>query len=297
MTASSPAKPGILYAILAYASWGLLPVYWKLFLGVPALEVLSHRIIWSMVFLLSILAWQHRLPELQPVGRSPQLLKALLLTSALLAVNWGIYIYGVNSDRIVETSLGYYINPLVTVLLGMIVFKERLNGQQWLAVALAFGGVALLVLNLGQVPWIALGLAFSFAFYGLVRKLVAIGPLVGLAVETIVLAPISLLLVGYWQVSGVGHWGESPLLIAAMIGAGVITSMPLLWFNTATKQLPLSTMGFLQYIAPSLQLLVGVFLYGEPFTLTHALTFGCIWAGLALYSASLRSGIAVSSEE
>lgn len=288
MTASAPAKPGILYAILAYGSWGLLPLYWKLFLGVPALEVLSHRILWSTVFLVSILAGQRRLPELQAVGRSPQLLKALFLTAALLAFNWGIYIYGVNSDRIVETSLGYYINPLVTVLLGMIVFKERLNRQQWLAVALAFGGVALLVLNLGQVPWIALGLAFSFAFYGLVRKLVAIGPLVGLAMETIVLAPIALLVVGYWQMSGVGHWGDSALLIAAMVGAGVITSMPLLWFNTATKQLPLSTMGFLQYIAPSLQLLVGVFLYGEPFTPTHALTFGCIWAGLAVYSASLR---------
>jgi chloramphenicol-sensitive protein RarD len=277
---------GFLFAVLAYGSWGLLPVYWKLFGSIPAVEVLSHRMIWSMVFLIGVLLMQKRLPELAAVWSSRKTLQFLIVSACLLAMNWGLYIYGVNTNRVVETSLGYYINPLLSVMLGMIFLKERLNRVQWVAVALATVGVLNFVLDFGQVPWIALGLALTFGLYGLLRKVVAIAPMVGLAVETIVLAPLMLLFVTYWHATGQGHFTDSLSLMLIFIGAGVVTSMPLLWFNNAAKRLRLSTMGFFQYIAPSLQLILGVFLYAEPFTRTHAATFGCIWAALALYSAN-----------
>ena len=275
---------GLIYAVLAYGAWGLFPIYWKLFGNTPAVEVLSHRMIWSMAFVLGLLVVQRRLPELAAVRRSPSALKLLILGAVLLACNWGLYIYGVNTERVVETSLGYFINPLLTIVLGMVVLKERLNRVQWAAVAIAMVGVGNFIWAFGQVPWIAFGLALSFGFYGLVRKVVAIAPMIGLAVETLVIAPFMLVLVIYWDMTGVGVFGSSPLITLACVGAGIVTSMPLIWFTNATKRLRLSTMGFCQYIAPSLQLLLGVFLYHEPFTRIHAVTFGCIWTALALYS-------------
>lgn len=277
---------GILFAILAYGSWGLLPIYWKLFGSISAIEVLSHRMIWSMVFLLAVLAWQHRIPDLVNVWRSPTKLKGLIATAFLLAFNWGIYIYGVNTNRVVETSLGYYINPLLTVMLGMVVLKERLNRIQWIAVALAALGVANFIGDFGEVPWIALSLALTFGLYGLLRKIVAIAPMIGLAVETMVIAPLAIAYVTHLELAHTGHFTDSPYTLLIFIGAGIVTSMPLLWFNNAAKRLPLSSLGFFQYIAPSLQLALGVFLYQEPFTRTHAITFACIWAALAIYSAS-----------
>jgi chloramphenicol-sensitive protein RarD len=285
-TPASTTVTGVLYAVFAYGAWGLLPIYWKLFGVIPAVEVLSHRMIWSMVFLLSILTVQRRWPELRQVLRSRRQLLGLFITTSLLAFNWGIYIYGVNSDRVVETSLGYYICPLVTMLLGLVVLRERLNWVQWVAVSLAGAGVVIFIQDLGQVPWIALGLAFSFALYGLLRKMIAIAPLVGLAVETLMIAPLLLILVGVWELQGLGHFTATPGITLAFIGAGVVTSMPLLWFNNAAKRLPLVSLGFYQYLAPTLQLSIGVFLYREPFTATHGITFGCIWAALALYSAN-----------
>lgn len=287
MTHPSPkatVSSGLIYAMLAYGAWGLFPLYWKLFGDTPAVEVLSHRMIWSMAFVTVLLVMQQRLPELLAVRRSPSALKLLMLGAILLACNWGLYIYGVNTERVVETSLGYFINPLLTIVLGLVVLKERLNRVQWVAVAIALVGVGHFIWSFGQVPWIAFGLAGSFGFYGLVRKVVAIAPMIGLAVETLVIAPFMLLLVIYWETTGVGIFSSSTMMTLACIGAGVVTSMPLLWFTNATKRLPLSTMGFCQYIAPSLQLMLGVFLYHEPFTRTHAVTFGCIWTALALYS-------------
>jgi chloramphenicol-sensitive protein RarD len=283
VTTPEPNHPqGVLYALLAYGSWGLLPMYWKIFVTVPAIEVLSHRMVWSMVFLFGILMVQQRLAEVRAIARSRQIF-ALLLTSTLLAVNWGIYIYGVNTDRVIEASLGYYINPLVTVMLGLVVLRERLNARQWIALGLAAAGVLSFVVNLGQVPAIALGLAFSFALYGLLRKMVAIAPLTGLAIETLYIAPFMGLWLLHQEQQGVGNFGGSGLAIA-FIGAGVVTSMPLLWFNNAAKRLPLSSIGFLQYISPSLQLLLGVVVYHEPFTQIHMITFGLIWVALAIYS-------------
>ena len=270
--------------MLAYSTWGLLPIYWKLFGATPAIEVLSHRMIWSAVFLSGILLVQRRLDDLLAMLRLPRQVLVLLLTASLLSFNWGLYIYGVNSDRVVEASLGYYINPLVTVLLGFVFLKERLYRGQPVAVALAVVGVGYFIWRLGTVPWIALALAISFAFYGLLRKVVPVAPLVGLAVETLLITPITLLFVVWLGVTGQGRFGESLPMTLLFIGAGVATSMPLLWFNNAAKRLKLATLGFFQYLAPSLSLLLGVFVYGEPFTPVHAVTFGCIWTALLLYS-------------
>jgi chloramphenicol-sensitive protein RarD len=291
LTQSDPAQsnPGPLYAILAYGAWGLLPVYWKFFGAIPAVEVLSHRMIWSAVFLFGILVVQRRLPALVALLKSPQQVRVLFLTATLLSCNWGIFIYGVNSDRVVETSLGYYINPLVSVLLGFIFLKERLHRGQQVAVLLATLGVGYFIWQLGTLPWIGLGLAITFAFYGLLRKVVQVGPLVGLAVETLLITPLVLLFVSYLALTGQSHFGETSTQALLFMGAGVVTSMPLLWFNKAAKCLSLSTLGFFQYLAPSLALLLGVFLYGEPFTPAHVVTFSCIWAALAIYSiTSLR---------
>lgn len=280
----SSASAGSLYALLAYGAWGLLPIYWKFFQQSSPVEVLSHRMIWSLVFLGGILLVQQRQAEVRALLRSPPSLRLLLVTALLLTCNWGLYIYGVNSDRVIETSLGYFINPLVSVLLGFLFLRERLHRGQQIAVLLAAIGVGYFVWQLGAVPWIALGLAFTFAFYGLLRKIVAVAPMVGLAIEALLITPVALAFVVYWQAIGVGHFGETLPLSLLFIGAGVMTSMPLLWFNNAAKRLRLSTLGFFQYLAPSLQLLLGVFLYREPFTATHAVTFGCIWTALLIYS-------------
>ncbi|MGF1538752.1 MAG: EamA family transporter RarD [Elainellaceae cyanobacterium] len=283
-TPKSPLSPGTLYALLAYGSWGLFPIYWKFFGQTSPLEVLCHRLIWSLVFLGGILLLQRRLAEIRALLQSRQRLALLLLSALLLTCNWGLYIYGVNTDRVVETSLGYFINPLVTVLLGFVVLKERLRIGQQIAVGLAAIAVTYFVWQFGAVPWIALGLAFTFAFYGLVRKVVVVAPLIGLVIETLLITPAALIFVAYSQAAGTSRFGSSPLLTLLFVGAGVVTSMPLLWFNNAAKRLRLSTLGFFQYLAPSLQLLLGVFLYGEPFTPTHAVTFTLIWTALLLYS-------------
>jgi chloramphenicol-sensitive protein RarD len=281
---STSIQPGAIYAVLAYGAWGLLPIYWKQFGQVPAIEVLSHRLIWSMVFLLALLALQRRQKELIQMWHKPKQIGVLLITASLLSFNWGLYIYAVNSDRVVESSLGYFINPLVNVLLGAVFLKERLHWGQKLAVSLACLGVTTFVWEFGAVPWIALALAFSFGLYGLLRKMAAVSPMVGLAVETALLTPIALAFVGYRAAIGTGHWGVDWRTTLLFVGAGVITSMPLLWFNNAAKRLRLSTLGFFQYIAPSIQLFLGVFLYREPFTMTHLITFGLIWSALAIYS-------------
>lgn len=240
--------------------------------------------IWSAVFLAGLLLVQRRWAEVGQLLRSHKELLILLTTALLLTFNWGLYIYGVNTDRVVETSLGYFINPLVSVLLGFLFLKERLTQWQRVAVVLAGVGVVNFVWQFGAVPWIALGLAFSFAFYGLLRKIVLVSPLVGLAVETLLITPIALALVTFWQVRGTGHFGPSWQIMALFVGAGVATSLPLLWFNNAAKRLRLSTLGFFQYLAPSIQLMLGVFLYHEPFTPTHAVTFGFIWLALIVYT-------------
>jgi chloramphenicol-sensitive protein RarD len=283
---------GMLYAVLAYGSWGLVPLYWKLFpKTIAAPEILSHRMLWSAVLLALILTLQTRLGEVQTYLRSPLLLRTLLLTASLLACNWGLYIYAVNSDRIIETSLGYFINPLINVLLGVVILKEKLHGGQAIAVGIATLGVLTFALGLGHIPWIALSLAFTFGLYGLLRKITPVSPLPGLLVETLLLVPLGLAYLTWLQTQGTpgqpaNHFNQSPQLTLLFIGCGLITSLPLIWFTNAAQRLHLSTLGFFQYLAPSLQLALAVFLYDEPFTPKHALTFGLIWLALGLYSST-----------
>ena len=282
--ANSPIWQGPVFAILAYGTWGLLPIYWKLFLGIPSLEVLVHRILWSVIFLMFVVLIQKKFILLVELCRSPKQLFIILTTSMLLGANWMIYIWAVNEGFVIETSLGYFINPLVNVMLGMIIFKERFKLWQTLALILALCGVLNYLFGFGELPWIALGLASSFSIYGMLRKISEAGPLIGLTMETLILVPVALLLLSWWTLDGSSHFGTMSELDLYFLGCGLITSFPLLWFAAAAKRLRFSTLGLFQYLAPTSQFLLGVFLYKEPFTITHAITFALIWMALVLYS-------------
>jgi len=280
----SETTTGLLYATICYGSWGFVPIYWKLFGTLPVTEILAHRMVWSLAFVLGILAVQRRFQELREALRLSKQLLVLLATATLLTCTWSLYVYSVLSDQVIETSIGFYINPLVSVMFGFFFLKERLNRWQTLAIALACAGVANLVWDFGTLPWIALGLAFSFGFYGLLRKIAPVAPLVGLTVETLLLTPVALLAIGYWTWEGTSHFGEGWQLDLLYLGSGIVTALPLLWFANAAKRLRLATVGLFQYLAPSIQLVLAIHLYREPFTTTHLITFGCIWAALFLYS-------------
>ena len=278
------AQIGIGYALLAFSAWGFLPIYWKLLDTVPSLEILAHRMVWSVLFLVGLLAVQKRLGEFRDLLKTPKYIWMLLGTAVLLGVNWFVYIYGVNTNQIVETSLGYFINPLFNVLLGAIFLKERLNYWQSLALGMAALGVLNFLWDFDSLPWIALSLAFTFSFYGLLRKMIPVKPLVGLLMETVLLAPFAAIMIVVWNVDGTGNIGGGWRTVFFLVGAGVVTSLPLLWFTNAGKRLRYTTLGFIQYMTPSIQLLIGVYLYHEPFTPTHSITFGLIWAGLVIFS-------------
>ena len=272
---------GIACAVAAYGIWGLFPLYWKFLETVPALEILSHRVIWSGVLLLLMLLAIGVRQRSIALLLNPRQCLVLFASASILAVNWGLYIYGVNNDRIIETSLGYFINPLVNVLLGAVFLKERLLWGQWLAVALAAIGVGYSIISVGKLPWIALTLAFSFGLYGLLRKLVKVKPLLALTVETWFLLPIA---IAFLLRQESNYLGQSGLITWLLIGSGIVTSVPLLCYGSAIQRLRLSTMGFFQYIAPSLQLGIGIVVYKEPFTLNNAIVFGFIWTALAVYT-------------
>ena len=301
MAASLPDSPpspdrervlGLLFGLGAYSCWGFLPIYFKKVAAAPAVELLAHRVVWALLLLLG-LAWQQGLGgELRRALRPGRTLWLLTASTALIAVNWLVYIWAVVNGRILEGSLGYFINPLVNVLLGTLVLEERLERAVLAAVLVAAAGVAWLTFQVGQPPWVALTLAVSFGLYGLLRKLVGVGAVAGLAVETALLSPLA---VGYllWA----GATGRSSFLAGdlrhdlLLLLAGPFTSVPLLLFTGAARRLPLSTLGFLQYLSPSLQLLVGVFLYGEPFPPARAVGFALIWAALAVFAVhTLRRG-------
>jgi len=278
------ARIGIGYALLAFSAWGFLPIYWKLLDTIPSLEILAHRMVWSVLFLLGLLAVQKRLGEFRDLLKNPIYIWMLLGTAVLLGINWFVYIYGVNTNQIVETSLGYYINPLFNVLLGAIFLKERLNFWQSLALGMATLGVLNFLWYFDSLPWIALSLAFTFSFYGLLRKMMPVKPLVGLFVETVLLSPFAVVMIVVWNLDGTGNIGGEWRNVILLVGAGVVTSLPLLWFTNAGKRLRYTTLGFIHYMTPSIQLVIGVYLYNEPFTSTHAVTFGLIWTGLIIYS-------------
>ncbi len=282
--ASPEHRTGLCYGLAAYGWWGVMPIYFKLLAAVPPLELLAHRVIWAMGLLLLLARQQKALGQVLEALRTPRTLGLLAASTALIAVNWGLYIWAIVTGRILEGSLGYFINPLVNVALGVLVLRETLPRALVVAIGLAGCGVAWLTIAAGRPPWIALSLAFSFALYGLLRKTAPVGAVTGLAVETLLLTPLA---VGYalWMhdqgrlVFGAAGTGVT----LALVAAGPITAIPLLFFTGAARRLPLSTLGFLQYLAPSLQLLLGVFVYGEPFPLVRAVGFGFIWSGLAVF--------------
>jgi chloramphenicol-sensitive protein RarD len=286
-TARSERVIGAWYAIAAFTAWGLLPLYWKSLDHVPASQILAHRIFWSFIFVSILVFVQKRRRESIPALRSGRYKVTFLLSALTLGTNWFIYIWAVNTNQIVESSMGYFINPLLSVVLGIIFLKERLKPVQTLSVFVAFAGVAYLTVQYGKIPWIALSLAVSFAFYGLLRKTSKVGSVIGLLAETTILTPAALTYLIIAQIRGTGAFanagaGTSLLLV----GCGVVTSLPLIWFAHGARRIPLAAVGFTQYLAPTLMLFLGVFLYREPFTFSHLVSFGCVWTALVLYSLS-----------
>jgi chloramphenicol-sensitive protein RarD len=250
------------------------------------LETLSNRIVWSLVLLLLLLTTRHHWQWLKPALKNRRIMLTYLLSGSILAVNWGTYIWAVNSNQVVETSLGYFINPLVSVLFGVWFLQEKLRRGQWKAVAVAALGVSYLTLIHGSLPWIALTLAFSFAIYGYIRKTAALDALAGLTLETAWLFLPALMVLLYLQREGVGNWGQGDWHITVLLmGTGLATAVPLLWFGMAARRIPLSSIGILQYIAPTCQFLIGVFLYHEPFNLTSLVGFCLIWLALIIFTA------------
>ncbi len=278
-------NPGVAYGALAFVLWGLFPLYFMRIASVPPLEVVLHRSVWSLLLLLGILAAQRRWQWLAPLLARPRRLLPFVASALLLSANWLLYVWAVTSGHVVAASLGYFINPLVNVLLGVLVLHERLRRAQWAAVGLAGVGVLWLTLQAGQLPWIALLLALSFGLYGLLRKTAPLGALEGLTLETLVLAPLAVPALTAWTLAGSGALARGdPWLDAWLLLAGPVTAVPLLLFAAGARRLPLATLGLLQYLTPSIQLALGVWVFGEPFTSAQLVGFGCIWAALALYS-------------
>jgi chloramphenicol-sensitive protein RarD len=280
------ARAGLLYGLAAYGLWGLVPLYFKAIVQVPPAETLAHRVVWSVVFLAGVLSLTGRWPDLVRCFRSRPLLLILLASTLLIGLNWFVFIYAVSQRQVLETSLGYFITPLVNVLLGMVFFGERLRPRQWLALTLAAGGVLILAVAAGQVPWIALTLAVSFGTYGLLRKMAPIDGLISLAVETLLLFPAAVGFLGFLAWDDAISWGAIDRTTDVLLPlSGVVTTVPLLCFGAAARRLRLSTLGFLQYLSPSLAFLLAVGPFGEPFTTEQMASFGCIWTALAIYSA------------
>ncbi|MBR9986025.1 MAG: EamA family transporter RarD [Desulfosarcina sp.] len=276
---------GACFAFLAFLIWGLSPIYWKALHHVGAFEVILHRILWSFAFLMPLVLIGRQWTEFKKAIKNPKMLSTLLITSILVGGNWLIYIWAVNNGRVLQASLGYYINPLVNIVLGMVFLRERLRRAQAVAVALATLGVLNLTFRYGVFPWVSLALAFSFGVYGLVRKVAAVGALVGLTVETLLLTvPAGIWVFHLHQIQS-GKFLHSGLKTdLLLLGTGILTATPLLLFNLGARRISLATLGFIQYTAPTGMLLLGITKFGEPFTEIQAVTFGLIWTALAIYS-------------
>ncbi|MBT2692906.1 EamA family transporter RarD [Bacillus sp. ISL-55] len=291
MNKRTEQQAGVLYAAFSYILWGFLPVYWKLLDHVNADEILANRVFWSFFFIALILVinkkWGLFKGTMRGLAQNKKQLAALAVASMLISINWFMYIWAVNTDQMIEASLGYYINPLVSVLLGMVFLKERLTLLQYLSFALAAIGVLIMTISYGQFPWIALSLAISFGLYGLAKKLIKVDSAVGLALETLVVMPLSAIYIGYLMNQGTNSLFAGSLSTTLLLaGAGAATAVPLLFFAKGAQRIPLATLGILQYIAPTLTLILGVFVYHETFSSIHLLAFTFIWSALILYSLS-----------
>ncbi|MEN2467658.1 EamA family transporter RarD [Ornithinibacillus sp. FSL M8-0202] len=284
-------KIGMLYAVFAYVVWGLLPIYWKLVEDVPAGEILAHRIVWSFVFMivvvLSMRKWQGLGTEWKRIIKDKKKLISITLASVVISLNWLVYIWAVNSEHMLQASLGYYINPLVSILLAIIVLKERLTKSQTVSVILAGVGVLYLTVSYGVFPWVSLFLAVSFALYGLFKKMVDIPAMYGLTIETLIITPIALIYLFLIPENSFSVQDITSMKNLLLIGAGAMTAIPLLLFASGAKRIPLAMVGILQYIAPTLMLLIGVFIYHETFTREHLIAFSFIWLALVIYLGSI----------
>lgn len=288
-------KQGIFFGLAAYVLWGILPVYWKALELVSPFEILSSRFMWSCVFVFLLIIFQKKGPlfakEVKQVFSNVKTGAAMVAAGITISFNWGTFIWAVNNGHIVETSMGYYINPLVSILFAVVFLRERLDKMQLAAITCAFIGVASMVYSFGKIPWVSLTLAFTFALYGLLKKILPVSALTSIMLETLLITPLALVYeYSLWQ-QGVSFYASGNLQVIMMLtGAGVVTAIPLLLFTAGARLLPLKIIGFLQYISPTLTLLIGVFVYNESFTASHLLAFGWIWAALLLFIVSqLRS--------
>ena len=288
-------KQGIFFGLAAYVLWGILPVYWKALELVSPFEILSSRFMWSCVFVFLLIIFQKKWPlfakEVKQVFSNVKTGAAMVAAGITISFNWGTFIWAVNNGHIVETSMGYYINPLVSILFAVVFLRERLDKMQLAAITCAFIGVASMVYSFGKIPWVSLTLAFTFALYGLLKKILPVSALTSIMLETLLITPLALVYeYSLWQ-QGVSFYASENLQVIMMLtGAGVVTAIPLLLFTAGARLLPLKIIGFLQYVSPTLTLLIGVFVYNEAFTASHLLAFGWIWAALLLFIVSqLRS--------
>lgn len=288
-------KQGIFFGLAAYVLWGILPVYWKALELVSPFEILSSRFMWSCVFVFLLIIFQKKWPlfakEVKLVFSNVKTGAAMAAAGITISFNWGTFIWAVNNGHIVETSMGYYINPLVSILFAVVFLRERLDKMQLAAITCAFIGVASMVYSFGKIPWVSLTLAFTFALYGLLKKILPVSALTSIMLETLLITPLALVYeYSLWQ-QGVSFYASGNLQVIMMLtGAGVVTAIPLLLFTAGARLLPLKIIGFLQYVSPTLTLLIGVFVYNEAFTASHLLAFGWIWAALLLFIVSqLRS--------
>jgi chloramphenicol-sensitive protein RarD len=279
----SSRRAGVLYCLATYTWWGLSPSYFKLLSNVSALTILCHRIVWSASLLVVLIGISGRWAEVVAIFRSPRARLWLIATTILIAINWLVFIYAISTSRLMESSLGYFINPLLTVLLGVIFLHERLRAMQWLAVALAAAGLAYLSFARTGLPWISLVLSSVFCFYSLIRKQLQVGALAGLFVETLMLTPFALAYLGWAHTRDTAGVFNTPATWGLLALSGPVTTIPLLWFVAAAKRLPLSTIGFLQYLNPTLQFLTAVLLFREPFGQERLVAFAVIWVAVAIF--------------
>ena len=284
-------KLGIIYGVMAFTAWGLLPIYWDLLNQIPALEILAHRIVWSFLFVTALLIVKGNYSALKEILTSRQKSLLVFAGAVLVSINWYTYIWAVNSNFVLQTSMGYYINPLVVSLLSMVVLKEKFNRGKIIALILAAIGVLIQTVQYGSIPWVALILAVSFALYGLVKKVVSLDTITALALETLMITPVALLYIGRIELTGSGSLTVIPLsVLVLLLFSGVVTATPLLWFARGTQLVEFSTIGFLQYIAPTIRFFLGVFFFREDFSITHLISFCFIWTALIVYTVAITRG-------
>lgn len=279
-------RSGLIAGVAAFALWGIIPAYWKLLKFLPAGEILAHRFVWTTLFLIALLTWQRRWPEIRQITRSRRAMIFCLTSGLAISTNWLTFIWAVNANHIIETSLGYFMTPLVNVLFGAIFLRERLTRVQLIALACAASGVLVLTFGYGKFPWVAMVLCVSFGVYGLLRKQSGTRPVAGLFIETMLLVPIAFVfLIVRHHTDALIFPRTNAANVLLLLSTGIVTALPLVWFGHAARHLQLTTLGFLQYLSPSGSFLIGVFAYGEPFSTGQLITFVLIWIGLAIFTA------------